>query len=60
VVSESFTSESFAAALEGLTVERVQAMKLGADTAAHVLNADSNRDTVIRLVSDAIANRRAR
>jgi glycosyltransferase involved in cell wall biosynthesis len=55
VISESFTSESFAAALGGLTVERVEQMKLGADRAAAVLNADSNRETVVALVSRAIA-----
>ncbi len=55
VISESFTTESFATALGGLTVERVEQMKLGADRAAQVLNADSNRDTVVALVSRAIA-----
>jgi glycosyltransferase involved in cell wall biosynthesis len=58
VISESFTSESFAAALNRLTVERVEHMKLGADRAARVLNADSNRDTVVALLSRAIAGDR--
>lgn len=55
VISESFTSESFAAALSRLTVESVEHMKLGADRAAQVLNADTNRDTVVALVRRAIA-----
>jgi hypothetical protein len=54
VVSESFSSESFAHALSGLTVERVERMKLNAGKAAAVLNADANRETVVELARRAV------
>ena len=53
VVSEDFTPESFAAALQTLTVAEVQRLKANADQAAKVLNAEHNRDTVRQLVRHA-------
>ena len=58
VVSNSFTPEAFADALDGLSVDRVEGMKSNADRAARVLNANANRDKVISLVRNAIDSRK--
>lgn len=54
VVSEDFSAESFAEALDGLTVGDVGRMKANADAAASVLSAESNRQMVLSLVEHAI------
>jgi Glycosyltransferase Family 4 len=59
VVSESFSPDSFAAALDGLSVAEVERMKRNADRAARVMTADNNRETVLELVKQAIANGRS-
>lgn len=50
VVADDFTPTAFASALRDLTAERITSLKASADRAARVLNAESNRDTVISLV----------
>jgi hypothetical protein len=59
VVSESFSPASFAAALDRLSVPEVEQMKRNADRAAGVMTADNNRETVLELVRQAIANGRS-
>lgn len=54
VVSDSFEAASFATALDRLTVPEVERMKRNADRAARVLTAESNRDTILKLVRQAI------
>ena len=54
VVSSSFAPEDFADTLRGLTVEEVERLKRNADRAAQVLTADNNRETLLRLVGDAV------
>jgi glycosyltransferase involved in cell wall biosynthesis len=55
VVSESFAPADLAVALDGLRTDDVSRMKRNADRAARVLTADTNRDTVLRLVGRAIS-----
>jgi Glycosyl transferases group 1 len=59
VVSDSFTAAAFAEALKGLTVDVVERLKRNSDRAARVLNANSNRETILDLVDRAIASRQA-
>jgi glycosyltransferase involved in cell wall biosynthesis len=55
VVSPSFAPDSFAEALAALGPGDVERMKRNADRAARALNAEANREKVLRLVRDAIA-----
>jgi|SRR5579862_3029525 len=57
IVSDSFTPRAFAEALGSLTVPEVERLKSNADRAAHVLNAERNREVVLDLVRQAIATR---
>lgn len=59
VVSESFEPASFAEALRTLTPESVTRMKANSDRAAKVLNADANRETIMKVVRQAIDGRAA-
>jgi glycosyltransferase involved in cell wall biosynthesis len=54
VVSESFSPGAFAEALGRLDAQSVAHMKVNADRAARVLNADRNRVAVLSLVKSAI------
>jgi hypothetical protein len=54
VVSESFTSESFAATLDRLTPATIARMKQRADAAAHELNAEQNQTVVAAMASRAL------
>jgi hypothetical protein len=54
VISDSFETADFAAALARLTVADIERMKANADRAARVLTADNNRDVVLGLVRDAL------
>jgi hypothetical protein len=54
VVSESFSPGAFAEALGRLDAQSVAHMKVNADRAARVLNADRNREAVLSLVKSAI------
>jgi hypothetical protein len=58
VWSSDFSAESFAQALAALTPEAIARMKGNADRAARALNADANRETIIRLVDNALATPR--
>jgi hypothetical protein len=58
VVSEDFTPTSFAAALRRLDGPTIQRMKLNADRAAHFLNAERNRETVVGVMRNAIEGTR--
>jgi hypothetical protein len=55
VVSESFEPRAFAGALAQLSAGDVERLKANSDRAAAVLNADSNRETVLALVRDALS-----
>lgn len=54
IVSSSFKPAAFADSLSRLTLEEVQRLKRNADRAAHALTAESNRETVVSLVSNVI------
>jgi glycosyltransferase involved in cell wall biosynthesis len=56
IVSASHSPEDFAEALSRLTVAEVTRLKQNADRAAHVLNAESNRKTVLSAVGEAIGS----
>lgn len=55
LVAQDFTPEGLATELRDLTPERIAHYKRQADRAASYLNAESNRDTVLRLVEHALA-----
>jgi hydroxyethylthiazole kinase-like sugar kinase family protein len=54
IVSESFTTESFASSLACLTAAEVERMKDNSNRAAAVLTAEQNREIVLDLVQRAI------
>ena len=54
VVAPDFTVPALVRTIGELTAERIAALKRGADRAAAVHNAESNRDVVLRVVDDAL------
>jgi hypothetical protein len=55
VIASGFTVKALTEALRGLDAERIEALKAGADRAARELNAEANREVVLRLVDEALA-----
>ena len=54
VVASAPTPEAFREALAGLDPERVAAFKQASHRAADILNAEHNRDALVRMVGDAL------
>jgi hypothetical protein len=55
LVTAGFAVEDLVQTLRTLRPERVAALKRGSDRAASVLNAERNREVMLRLVEEALA-----
>lgn len=58
VVANDFTPQALAEALMDLTPDHISMYKRHSDLAAHELNAERNRETVVKLVDGALARSR--
>lgn len=56
VVSQDFTAKSFAVAVNSLTLEQIDASKQNASNAAKELNAQRNKDILVKITTDLLSN----